>query len=491
MRQRVPVNGTASRAGSGRIPETGEGLPFARLGVGTDAASGSRAIRPRWGDAARKGIVVPSDVADVMVAVMPFAGHVAPLAAVAAAFVDAGHDVRVYTGAAHAERFTSIGAEVVPWDRAPDFDEHDLAPTFPMLRGRKGPRQALANIEHVFIRTAAAQGDDLAAAYAERAWDVVVADGLSLGARFASERTGTPWVTVSIVPLTIPTPELPPPGFGLPPARGALGRARDRLLHTALGFATRGLRRAYDEQRSSSGLPRSSIPFEVVFSSPDLVCASGVPELDWPRRGWPVPVEYVGALAPTGHAATALPQWWQELPEERPIVHVTQGTLNVDPDDLIRPTFAALGRQPVTIVATTGRADAPDLPFPAPPNARVTGLIDYSALLPRLDAMITNGGWGGVLAALSHGIPLIVAGGDLDKPEIAGRIAWAGAGIDLRTGRPKPGAVLRAWRRIAGDPGYREQAERLGRELRRHDGPREVVERTIGLIERRRGERGR
>lgn len=490
MRQRVPVNGPAGCAGSGRIPETGEGLPFVRVGVGTDAVSGSCAIRPRWGDAARQADVVPSDMADVMVAVMPFAGHVAPLVAVAAAFVDAGHDVRVYTGAAHADRFAAIGADVVRWTRAPDFDEHDLAATFPGLRGRKGPRQAIANIEHVFIRTAAAQGADLSAAFAERAWDVIVADGLSLGARFASERTGTPWVTVSIVPLTIPTPELPPPGFGFAPASGALGRVRDRLLHTALGVATRGLRRAYDEQRAASGLPPSAIPFELVFSSPDLVCASGIPGLDWPRREWPVPIEYVGALAPAGRAGAGLPPWWDELPAG-PIVHVTQGTLNVDPDDLIRPAFAALGRQPVTIVATTGRDDAPDLPFPAPPNARVTGLIDYSVLLPRVDAMITNGGWGGVLAALSHGVPLIVAGGDLDKPEIAGRVAWTGAGIDLRTGRPTPTAVLRAWRRITGDPAYKEQAERLGRELRRHDGPREVVEHTIGLIERRRGERGR
>jgi UDP:flavonoid glycosyltransferase YjiC (YdhE family) len=125
-------------------------------------------------------------MADVMIAVMPFAGHVAPLAAVAAAFVDAGHDVRVYTGAAYADRFAALGADVVRWTRAPDFDEHDIAATFPSLRGRKGPRQAIANIEHVFIRTAAAQGEDLAAAYSERAWDVIVADGLSLGARFSA-----------------------------------------------------------------------------------------------------------------------------------------------------------------------------------------------------------------------------------------------------------------------------------------------------------------
>ena len=77
-------------------------------------------------------------MAEVMIAVMPFHGHVAPMAAVARAFVEAGHGVRVYTGSAHADRFTAVGAQALAWTSAPDFDEHDLAATFPVLRGRKG-----------------------------------------------------------------------------------------------------------------------------------------------------------------------------------------------------------------------------------------------------------------------------------------------------------------------------------------------------------------
>ncbi|GAA1057157.1 glycosyl transferase [Agromyces luteolus] len=427
-------------------------------------------------------------MADVMIAVMPFAGHVAPLAAVAEAFVEAGHRVRVYTGRAYADRFAALGAEPVRWSAAPDFDEHDIAATFPALRDRKGPRQLLANVEHLFVGTGAAQGDDLVAAYGQRPWDVIVADGLSLGTHFAAERTGTPSVTVSIVPLSIPTPELPPPILPLRPARGPLGRIRDRVLNSTLTLTTRGIKRAYDAQRAASGLPPTDAPLDAAWHSPDLVCASGVPELEFPRSGWPVRIEFVGALAPTGSIRPDPPDWWARLPEDRPIVHVTQGTLNVDPDDLIRPAFAALGRQPVSIVATTGRADAPDLPFPAPPNAHVAGLVDYAELLPRTDAMITNGGWGGVLAALAHGIPLIVAGGDIDKPVIAARVAWAGAGIDLRTGTPSPRAILRAWRRLSADPSYRERAEEIGRELRAHDGPREVVAHTMALVERRRAQ---
>ena len=422
-------------------------------------------------------------MADVMIAVMPFAGHVAPLAAVASAFLEAGHAVRVYTGSAHAARFAGIGAEVVHWTRAPDFDENDLQATFPMLRGRKGPLQMLANVEHVFIGTAAAQGDDLVAEFARRPWDVIVADGLSLGAHLASERTATPWVTVSIVPLSIPTDELPPPGLGIRPARGRMGRLRDRLLHRTMGFATRGMRRAYVEQRTASGLPDANVAFEQAWYSPTLVCATGVRSLEYPRRGYPTRVEFVGSLSPAGSPGLSLPEWWTGLPSQRPIVHVTQGTLNVDPDDLIRPALSALGRQPVSIVATSGRADEPELPFPVPPNAYVAGLVDYAALLPRVDVMVTNGGWGGVLAALAHGIPLVVAGGDLDKPEIAARVEWAGAGVDLRTGRPTPIAVLRAWRRVSEDPAFRRNAERLGAELRQHDGPREVVEHTIRLVD--------
>ena len=117
-----------------------------------------------------------------------------------------------------------------------------------------------------------------------------------------------------------------------------------------------------------------------------------------------------------------------------------------------------------------------------PPNARVADLIPYAALLPRTDVMITNGGWGGVLAALAHGVPLVVAGGDIDKPEIAARVAWAGAGVNLRTGRPSARAVLHAWREVSTDASYRANAERIGALLREHDGPREVVEHTMALL---------
>ena len=52
--------------------------------------------------------------------------------------------------------------------------------------------------------------------------------------------------------------------------------------------------------------------------------------------------------------------------------------------------------------------------------------------------MVTNGGYGGVQIALSYGVPLVVAGTTEDKPEVAARVAWSGAGINLKTATPAP-----------------------------------------------------
>lgn len=95
---------------------------------------------------------------------MPFTGHVTPMATVARALVDRGHDVHFYTGPRFRDQVEAAGATLVPWRRAPDFDEHDLSATFPRLIGAKGVRQLFTNLIVCFIATAPAQAEDLDAA---------------------------------------------------------------------------------------------------------------------------------------------------------------------------------------------------------------------------------------------------------------------------------------------------------------------------------------
>lgn len=117
------------------------------------------------------------------------------------------------------------------------------------------------------------------------------------------------------------------------------------------------------------------------------------------------------------------------------------------------------------VVATTGRRDESAIPTTIPPNTRIAGYLPHAELLPHVDVMITNGGFGGVQHALARGIPLIVGGDTEDKPEVAARVAWAGAGIDLRTATPKPQQIRRAVEKVLAEQRYRIAAGQLATEM--------------------------
>jgi UDP:flavonoid glycosyltransferase YjiC (YdhE family) len=152
-------------------------------------------------------------------------------------------------------------------------------------------------------------------------------------------------------------------------------------------------------------------------------------------------------------------------------VVVNQGTIATNAQDLIVPTLQALAGEELLVVAVTGGAPVASLGITLPANARVAPFIPFGALLPHADLMLTNGGYGGVQFALVHGVPLVVAGVTEEKPEIAARVAWSGAGINLKTGTPSPEQIRSAVRAVLDQPQYREQARRIQTDYQRHDGP--------------------
>ena len=82
-----------------------------------------------------------------------------------------------------------------------------------------------------------------------------------------------------------------------------------------------------------------------------------------------------------------------------------------------------------------------------------------------VDVVITNGGYGGVQYALSHGVPLVVAGETSDKAEVAARVDHCGVGIDLGTATPSPEAIRAAADQVRRDDRYLAAASRLRAEI--------------------------
>ncbi len=413
-----------------------------------------------------------------MLTAMPFAGHARPVRAVAAELVRRGHDVRVYTGRSCTAMFDEVGARTIPWDRAPDFDERDFEATFPGMKGKRGFGQVLTNLRELFLGTAPGQTADLLAAHEAEPWDLLAGDCMAMGTRFAAEHLGSRWATISPIAVWLPGKGVPPTGLGLTPAEGPLGRVRDAVLRGASSAGVAALTRMYQRTRREVGLAPDDETFATMWYSPQLVVAAGSPGLDYPRDDLPAHIRFVGDLTDDGTAPAAgpLPPWWDDVLDARvPVVHVTQGTANVDPRDLILPALEGLAGEDVLVVVGMGHRTDP-LPGPLPANARVAEMVPYPDLLPRTSVVVTNGGYGGVLQALRHDLPLVVAGGDLDKPEIAAHIGWLGAGVNLRTGSPAPRAVRDAVRRTLTDPRYSTTAARLGAELRGLGGTRAAAD---------------
>lgn len=170
------------------------------------------------------------------------------------------------------------------------------------------------------------------------------------------------------------------------------------------------------------------------------------------------------------------------LDDHQPVVHVTQGTLdNADPSQLLLPTIDALRGARLTVVASTGGGTHPGIAALAGDgtHVHVVDFVCYSWLLPRIDLMITNGGYGGVQVAARHGVPLIVAGDTQDKAEVAARVRWSGVGVDLRSGRPRPRRIGNAVARILTDHRYTQRAADVAASAERLGDPTDRILRAV------------
>ncbi|MDA4108858.1 glycosyltransferase [Mycolicibacterium holsaticum] len=417
---------------------------------------------------------------DYLIAASPIPGHVLPLLHVGADLRARGHRVTVLTGAEHRADVTSRGLAYLrlPSRAHPRRDGGGLRALPPLLdrwyRGRSEMRS-------VFIDPLPAQYRALRKALRANMFDAVLCDVAFTGALPLLTGHGPrPWIAVGGVgPLTVSSADTPPFGAAFTPRVDVNYEAMTWVTHRLL-FAD--VRTGLNDALASVGAPPSPVFLTDWPLLADRVLQFTVPSLEYARSDLPSTVAFTGpVLPPAAPQPRGLP--WDLAGDPRSVVHVTQGTWdNDDLDALLRPTIDALAdREDVLVVATTGRSDRSALPGPVPANAYVTDFLPYAELLPHVDVMVTNGGYGGVHQALAHGVPLVVAGGTADKPEVAARVAHAGVGINLATSRPGRSALAAAVDAVLTIGCYRTAARRLRREIRGVDALDRIAEILEGL----------
>ncbi|MDG4667768.1 nucleotide disphospho-sugar-binding domain-containing protein [Mycobacterium sp. 236(2023)] len=411
---------------------------------------------------------------EILIASCPPVGHIAPLLNVARTLVARGDRVTVLTSARHADKIRAVGAEPRPLPYGADYDDSNLDADLPGRAETSGIPRLNFDIEHIFIRPLPHQFSALQELLADNDYDAVITDALFLGTLpllLDPSAKRPPILTYSTTPLFLSSCDTAPGGPGITPMPGPIGRLRNRILQLATQkVLLRPAHRAADRMLETMGLPKLPV-FVLEFAAlADRVIVPTIPQFEYHRSDLPAHVRFVGAVNPLPSDNFIAPSWWSQLNDDRPVVHVTQGTVdNADLTRLVEPTIEALADEDVTVVVTTGGRPVSQIRTPLPANVFVAEYLPHDVLLPMVDVMVTNGGYGAVQRALSDGVPMVVAGQTEDKPEVAARVEYFGAGVNLRTGTPTVDDVRRAVRQVLDDDAYRSNARRLQNEYEAWD----------------------
>ena len=392
-----------------------------------------------------------------------------------------------YTGRAFEQKIEELGINFEPMRRPPDFS------TSPARVMRTNLLEINNVVKRVFVDWAIAQMEDLEQLLNRFEADEIVCDAVFMGAVLLKEKRRKlefpeiPLVVLSFIPLALSSRSAAPFGLCCSPKNPLV---RLHLLQRPANWMVKmWLRSAYkyaEHYRLKLGLnARRSWFFDWFVEECAGYLQCTVPEFEYLRRDQSEKVKFVGALTPLKDNFEK-PPWWDEVTDiKRTVVHVTQGTAATDPHQLLIPTLRALANEDYLVVATTGRTDQPVDCFPMHPlpgNVRLAPFVPHSELLPHVKVMITNAGYGGVTSALANGVPLVAAGFNEDKGEIAARIAWRGVGRNLRSESPFQWRIRRAVRKVLQDESYTKQARDIQEQLAKCDGVKNVCDKIEGIL---------
>lgn len=411
-------------------------------------------------------------------------GHFNPFVPIINEFTKQGYQVVCMTGSKFRKRVEQAGATFQNLPEIWDPSENAIYDFFPELKKRSGLSQIKFYLKHIFFDQVPDTLDALKKLLESFPADIVINDTFMVAALWMTELGGPPNVHLSVLPLSLPGKNIPPYGLGLMPGKSFFSKLKVSFLNILIEkIVFNNVQKYANKIRAQQNLdPYKESFFKHGFKMPNLVLHTSIPEFEYPRKEYPPNLHFIGPIIIPPRIDYSMSEWWQELENDFPLVLINQGTIAVDPDNLIIPAIEGLKDENINVVAVpvyTG--EIPDLPK----NAHTEPYIPFGNLLPHVDVMITNGGFGGTQNALAYGIPVIVAGATEDKMEVAARVEYSGAGINLGKKQTTPEDIKKAVRKILKDPSYRNKAQKLKSIYAQYDAPTHAAGYIKNLIEQK------
>lgn len=389
----------------------------------------------------------------------PYAGHINPMLAIAAALAGRGHlATLLHTGPPPA---CPAGVATL---------RLELPPPGPV------PFSPLAPVRLTASRTASLL-QVLPAALDRLGPTGLVVDQLEPAGALAAAARGLPWVSVANALAVNREPGMPPPFTDWRWRPGRLAGIRNNGGWAVHDLLMQPLARVIGDWAAVHGLAMRSL--DDTFSPLAQLCQL-VPGLDFPRAALPPGFHYVGPL----RLAPPPPPG----PRQR-LVFASLGTLQGHRAGLFGDIAgAARDCAADLLIAHGGRLTARQAAR-LPGRPVVHDFVPQAEVLAGASALVGHGGMNTVMDALAAGVPSVLVPLAYEQAAIAARVVRAGAGIAV------PGRLLRTRRlraaleAVLDNPGYRHAAAALREEVARAGGAEraaDIILDSVGALPRTR-----
>ncbi|WP_328591645.1 glycosyltransferase [Occultella glacieicola] len=360
-------------------------------------------------------------------------GHFGPLARVARACIETGHEVVVSAPASFARAVARAGLAHAPF---PDVPPERIGPVMAALPTLSFDQANETVVREIFGRLDAQYAlPGIRTAVEEWRPDVVLREPMELGSLAAAEARGIPHVEVSIGLAVTMT--------------WAAGHLREPLaeLDSLAGLAEGRLHAALRSAPALTMVPAS-------LDDPDPAPGRGSRPITRYRAG-------------TDQRAGRLPAAWGEPTD--PLVYVSFGTVAAGLghlSELFDAALAALADLPVRVLMTTGHAGGLEVATPWPANAHVETFWPQDDVMPLAAAVVGHGGFGTTMSALSAGVPQVLMPlFATDQRLNADRVAAVGAGVRVDDGPAGVTQLAEAVTRVLADDRIGTRARELAAEI--------------------------
>lgn len=391
-------------------------------------------------------------MASVLFTALGSLGDLFPYLALATELQRRGHRATFLTSAVHRERIEQCGIAFRPIEPDLDFENPEVLQR--ALRQLTAPRYLLRDVVLPMVR---GHYENLLTAARES--DLLVTHPLSFAGPLVAEKTGMPWVSTVLAPISfmssVDSPTVLTWMWSLREKMPNLNSAFNRLGM----WTTRFWPEPVHQFRRELGLKPAGNPLYEGQHSPTRVLALFSPLLANPQSDWP-PQTKVTGFAFFDQPVAAIPPALEEfLASGEPPIVFTLGSAAVShPGTFYEESLKAVQRLGVRAIMLDGQGGEGTI---LAPNVLSVSYAPHAYLFPRAHVVVHSGGVGTCAQGMRSGRPLLVIAYGFDQPDNALRLARLGVARKIARNAYNADRAVREISTLMNDPSYRTNAGRV------------------------------